>query len=109
MTTNLFDQYGTYTGWMTGAAYQSKFNAEAKLGKYPSRVEGFNSTGTDLFRAVFAPNPGFSAWASYNGMTCQTYTSTAASMAGAGYDTASLQQYLSSDGTRRYQATWVKW
>ena len=23
--------------------------------------------------------------------------------------TASLQQYVSSDGTRRYQATWVKW
>ena len=94
---------------MTGAAYQSKFNAEAKLGKYPSRVEGFNSTGTDWFRAVFAPNPGVSAWASYNGMTCQTYKTTAASMASAGYETASLQQYLSSDGTRRYQATWVKW
>jgi CubicO group peptidase (beta-lactamase class C family) len=109
LTTNLFDQYGTYTGWLKGAAYQSKFDAEGKLGKYPSRVEGFNATGTDLFRAVFAPNPGFSAWASYNGMTCQSYTSTAASMASAGYATASLQQYVSSDGTRRYQGTWVKW
>jgi CubicO group peptidase (beta-lactamase class C family) len=109
VTTNLFDQYGAYTGWMGGAAYQATFNSEAKAGKYPLRVEGFNSTGTGLFRAVFAPNPGFSAWASYNGMTCQTYKSTAASMASAGYETASLQQYVSSDGTRRYQATWVKW
>ena len=109
LTTDLFDQYGTYTGWMNGAAYQSKFNAEAKTGKYPSRVEGFNSTGTALFRAVFAPNPGFSAWQSNDGMTCQTYKSTAASMASAGFETASLQQYVSSDGTRRYQATWVKW
>jgi CubicO group peptidase (beta-lactamase class C family) len=109
LTTDLFGQYGTYTGWMNGAAYQSKFNAEAKLGKYPSRVEGFNSTGTDVFRAVFAPNPGFSAWQSNNGMTCQSYQSTAASMVSAGYATASLQQYVSSDGTRRYQATWVKW
>jgi hypothetical protein len=63
LTTDLFDQYDTYTGWMTGAAYQSKVNAEVKLGKYPSRVEGFNSTGTDLFRAFFAPNSGFSALA----------------------------------------------
>jgi Bacterial tandem repeat domain 1 len=94
---------------MTGAAYQSKFNAEAKTGKYPSRVEGFNSTGTDLFRAVFAPNHGFSAWQSNDGLTCQTYKSTAASMASAGYETASLQSYVSNDGTRRYQATWVKW
>lgn len=109
LTTNLFDQYGAYTGWMNGAAYQSKFNAEAKLGNYPSRVEGFNSTGADLFRAVFAPNPGFSAWASYNGMTCETYKSTSASMASAGYEKASLQQYVSGDGTRRYQGTWVKW
>jgi CubicO group peptidase (beta-lactamase class C family) len=109
VTANLFDQYGAYTGWMNGAAYQSTFNAEAKVGKYPSRVEGFNSTGTDLFRAVFAPNPGFSAWQSNDGLTCQTYKSTAASMASAGYETASLQSYVSSDGTRRYQATWVKW
>jgi hypothetical protein len=109
VTTNLFDQYGAYTGWMDGAAYQSKFNAEAKVGKYPSRVEGFNSTGTDLFRAVFAPVPGFSAWQSNNGMTCQTFKGTAASMAAAGYETASLQSYVSNDGTRRYQATWVKW
>jgi CubicO group peptidase (beta-lactamase class C family) len=109
LTTDLFDQYGSYTGWMNGAAYQSKVNAEAKVGKYPSRVEGFNSTGTDLFRAVFAPNPGFSAWQSNDGLTCQTYQSAAASMASAGYETASLQSYVSSDGTRRYQATWVKW
>jgi CubicO group peptidase (beta-lactamase class C family) len=109
LTTDLFNQYGKYTGWITGAAYQAKVNAEVKLGKYPSRVEGFNSTGTDRFRAVFAPNPGFSAWQSNNGMTCQSYQSTAASMASAGYETASLQQYVSSDGTRRYQATWVKW
>jgi len=109
VTTNLFDQYGAYTHWMNGAAYQSTFNTEVKAGKYPSRVEGYSSTGTDLYRAVFASNPGFSAWQSNDGMTCQTYKATAASMASGGYETASLQSYVSSDGTRRYQATWVKW
>ena len=57
LTTDLFDQYGAYTGWMTGAAYQSKFNAEAKLGKYPSRVEGFNSTGTAPVPRRLRPQP----------------------------------------------------
>lgn len=109
VTTDLFDQYGTYTGWMNAAAYQSKVNSEVKAGNYPSRVEGFSATGTGLYRAVFAPNPGFSAWQSNNGLTCQTYKSTAASMASAGFETASLQSYVSNDGTRLYQATWVKW
>ena len=109
VTTDLFDQYGAYTGWLNFAAYQAKVNAEKAAGKYPSRVEGFNSTGTALYRAVFAPVPGLSAWESNHDMTCQTYKSIAASMASAGYETASLQSYVSSDGTRRYQATWVKW
>lgn len=105
LTTNLFDQCGAYTGWMDSAAYQAKFNAEQAAGKYPSRVEGYNSTGTGLYRAVFAPLPGFSAWQSSYGMTCETYKSTASSMASAGYQAASLQSYVSNDGTRRYQAT----
>ena len=108
-TANLFDQYGAYTDWMDSAAYQSTFDTEHSAGKYPSRVEGFNSTGTALYRAVFAPDPGFAAWQSNNGMTCSTYKSTAASMTSAGYQTTSLQSYVSNDGTRRYQATWVKW
>jgi hypothetical protein len=108
-TANLFDQYGAYTGWMNSAAYQSEFNTEKSAGKYPSRVEGFNSTGTALYRAVFAPNPGFTAWQSNDGLTCSTYKSTATSMASEGYQPASLQSYVSNDGTRRYQATWVKW
>ncbi|MGH7248812.1 MAG: serine hydrolase, partial [Pseudomonadota bacterium] len=49
---NLFDQYGAYTDWMDGAAYQAKFNAEAAAGKYPTRVEGFSFAGTPLYRAV---------------------------------------------------------
>jgi CubicO group peptidase (beta-lactamase class C family) len=107
LSTDLFDQYGTYTSWLDGAAYQATFNTEQAAGKYPSRVEGFNSTGTPLYRAVFAPVPGVS-WESNNGMTCQTYQSKASSMAKAGYETASLQSYVSNDGTRRYQSTWVK-
>jgi CubicO group peptidase (beta-lactamase class C family) len=109
VTTNLFDQYGAYTGWMNGAAYQTKFNAEQTAGKYPSRVEGYSATGTALYRAVFAPNPGFSAWQSNDGMTCETYQTNLAALIAAGYETASLQSYVSNDGTRRYQATWVKW
>lgn len=108
-TANLFDQYGAYTDWMDSAAYQAEFNTEQAAGKYPSRVEGFNSAGAALYRAVFAPDPGLAGWQSNHGMTCQTYESTAASMASAGYQTASLQSYVSNDGTRRYQATWVKW
>ena len=60
-------------------------------------------------RAVFAPDPGFAGWQSNHDFTCQAYKSAAASMASAGYQTASLQSYVSNDGTRRYQATWVKW
>jgi hypothetical protein len=106
-TTNLFDQYGAYTGWMTGASYQSDFNTQAAAGRYPSRVEGFSSTGTPLYRAVFAPFHG-TAWESQNGVTCSTYQSEAATLAKDGFRTASLQSYVASDGTRRYQATWVK-
>jgi CubicO group peptidase (beta-lactamase class C family) len=109
VTTNLFDQYGTYSNWMDFSAYQALFNEEVAAGNYPSRVEGFNATGTGLYRAVFAPIPDLSGWESHHDMTCQTYTSTAASMASEGYQAASLQSYVSNDGTRRYQATWVKW
>jgi hypothetical protein len=107
-TANLFDQYGAYTGWMTGATYQATFNSEAAAGKYPSRVEGGNVTGTPLFRAVFAPVHS-SNWTSSNGIDCPMYESKAATLASEGYETASLQSFVSNDGTRRYQATWVKW
>jgi len=108
-TANLFDQYGPYSSWMNGAAYQSEFNTENSAGKYPSRVEGYNSTGTALYRASFVPNPGFVAWQSNDGMTCSTYKSTATTKASEGYEPATIQSYISNDGTRRYQATWVKW
>jgi hypothetical protein len=109
LSTNLFDQYGSYTNWMDFSAYQTLFNEEVAAGKYPSRVEGYNSTGTGLYRAVFAPIPSVSGWESHHDMTCQTYKSNASSLAGEGYQAASLQSYVSNDGTRRYQATWVKW
>lgn len=108
LNANLFDQYGAYSGWVDGNTYQSQFNAAQAAGKYPSRVEGYQSTGTPLYRAVFAPFHG-SAWQSRNGIDCATYQSTASSLASQGYETASLQSYVSDDGTRRYQATWVKW
>ena len=104
---DLFDQYGIYTNWMTGSSYQSQFSAAQAAGKYPSRVEGYNSTGTPLYRAVFAPFHGTS-WRSHHGLDCPAYRSYAASLASQGYETASLQSYISNDGTRRYQATWVK-
>jgi len=107
---NLFDQYGPYTGWMDAAAFQSTFNSEATAGKYPTRVEGFSSTGTPLYRAVFAPVPKeVSAWESHNGYDCPSFKSEAAALAGAGYGIVSLQSYVFNDGTRRYQATWAKW
>jgi CubicO group peptidase (beta-lactamase class C family) len=105
---DLFDQYGAYTGWMTGAAYQSQFNTQQAGGRYPSRVEGFSFTGAPHYRAVFAPFHG-AAWESHHGIDCPTYQSRAAALAAQGYETASLQSFVNSDGTRRYQATWVKW
>ena len=42
-------------------------------------------------------------------MDCPTYKNYASSLASQGYETASLQSFVSNDGTRRYQATWVKW
>jgi hypothetical protein len=74
-----------------------------------SEVSGLNSTGTALYRAAFAPVSSYPAWDSQHGMTCQAYKTTAASLASEGYATAWLQSYVSNDGTRRYQATWVKW
>ena len=104
---DLFDQYGPYTGWIDGATYQSQFNSAAAAGKYPSRVEGYSGTGTPLYRAVFAPFHG-TAWQSHHGLACPAYQNYAATMGAQGYDTASLQSYIANDGTRRYQATWVK-
>jgi hypothetical protein len=111
LTTNLFDQYGAYSGWMDAATYQSQFNAEAAAGKYPTRVEGYSATGTPLYRAVFAPyhSSPTSDWKSYNGIDCPTYKSYASTYASEGYENASLQSYVANDGTRRYQATWIKW
>jgi N-acyl-D-amino-acid deacylase len=107
---NLFDQYGTYTDWMDGAAYQAMFNAQAATGKYPARVEGFSFAGTPLYRAAFAPPPkSVSAWESHNGYDCMSYKAKAATLAGQNYQPVSLQAFVSSDGTRRYQATWAKW
>ncbi len=107
-TANLFDQYGAYTGWMNAATYQATFNSEAAAGKYPSRVDGANVTGTPLYRAVFAPVHS-SNWTASNGIDCPAYKSQAQTLASQGYETASLQSFVSNDGTRRYQATWVKW
>jgi CubicO group peptidase (beta-lactamase class C family) len=107
---DLFDQYGSYTDWMNGTAYQSKFNSEKAGGKYPSRVEGFSDAGTPLYRAAFAPVPAsVSAWQSRHGIDCPTYKSLSDTLRNEGYQNASLQSFVSSDGTRRYQATWVKW
>ena len=107
---DLFDQYGSYTDWMDGAAYQSKFNSEKAAGKYPSRVEGFSHAGKPLYRAVFAPVPAsVSAWQSRHGIDCPTYENLFDTLRDEGYENASLQSFVSSDGTRRYQATWVKW
>jgi CubicO group peptidase (beta-lactamase class C family) len=109
-STDLFNQYGAYTDWMNAAAYQSRFSSEKAIRNYPSRVEGFSFAGTPLYRAAFAPIPGAaSAWQSVNGADCPTYKSDAASFASQGYESTSLQSFVSSDGTRRYQATWVKW
>ncbi len=105
---NLFDQYGAYTGWTNGSNYQAQFNAAVAAGKYPSRVEGTQDTGTQLYRATFAPFHG-SAFQSRNGIDCPTYQSLASTYAAQGYETASLQSFVSDDGTRRYQATWIKW
>jgi CubicO group peptidase (beta-lactamase class C family) len=107
LTTNLFDQYGTYTGWMTASAYQAYFNTQVQAGKYPSRVEGASVAGIPLYRASFvtAHTP---TWHSSNGIDCNTYKSQAQTYTSQGYETSSLQSYVSTDGTRRYQATWVK-
>ncbi len=104
---DVFDQYGGYTNWMTSVAYQSLFDSQRKVGRYPSRIEGYNSTGAPLYRAAFAPFHG-SAWESRHGLDCTTYQSRNAALLAQGYEAASLQSFVSSDGTRRYQATWVK-
>jgi hypothetical protein len=109
LTTNLFDQYGAYTSWMTASQYQTTFNAAVAAGKYPSHVEGYQAAGNELFRASFVPfhSSSTSDWYSVHGLDCTTYKTFASKYAS--YDQASLQSYLADDGTRRYSATWVKW
>jgi len=104
---DLFGQYGEYTAWMTAADYQSYFATQAAAGNYPSRVEGANQGGVDVFRGVFAPFVG-SAWESHAGLDCLTFQADVARLSGAGYVYASLQSYREVTGLRVYQATWVK-
>jgi hypothetical protein len=107
LTTDLFDQYGIYTDWMNASDYQDFFNRQT-AGLYPSRVEAMNVAGSPLYRAFFAPFHG-SGWETHHGLSCSQYQSLASSLATQGYQPASLQSYVSGDGTRRYQATWVQW
>lgn len=108
LAVDLFDQYGAYTPWMTSDQYQAFFDAQVAGGLYPSRVEGTSQTATPMFRAVFAPFKG-AGWQSNHGMDCLTYQQRATAFAAQGYQTASLQAFVGSDGLRRYQATWVNW
>jgi hypothetical protein len=108
LSTNLFEQYGVYTSWMTGDAYQAYFNTQAANGMYPSRIEGRNVTGTPMFRAFFAPFKG-TKWNSRHAMSCLAYRQHAQTMAAEGFQTTSLQSYVGANGLRRYQATWIKW
>ena len=105
---DLFDQYASYTGWMTGSQYQAYFDQQVQSGLYPTRIEGINHFGTPMFRAAFAPFKGF-AWESHHGFGCTDYQAINASLASRGYTQTSLQSYVDTDGTRRYQATWVDW
>jgi hypothetical protein len=108
LPTNLFDQYGVYTAWMTFDAYQTYFDAQTAKGMYPSRVEGINVTGTPMYRGFFAPFKG-SGFYSSHAMDCLTYQQQAQTMAAEGFQTTSLGSYVGGDGLRRYQATWIKW
>ena len=105
---DLFDQYASYTGWMTGSQYQTYFNQQVLTGLYPTRIEGINHVGTPMFRAAFAPFKGY-AWESHHGFGCTDYQAINSSLAAKGYKQTSLQSYVDTDGTRRYQATWVDW
>ena len=55
---DLFDQYASYTGWMTGSQYQAYFDQQVQTGLYPARIEGINHFGTPMFRAAFARSRG---------------------------------------------------
>ncbi len=107
LTVDLFNQYGEYTAWMTAAEYDATFATEQSAGNYPSRVEGQNQAGTNMFRGVFAPFEG-AAWQSRAGLDCLTFQSEAASLESEGYAYASLQSFVAENGRRVYQATWVE-
>jgi len=105
---DLFDHYGNYTSWLTSEQYQAFAEVNASLGRYPSRVDAVNLTGTPLFRAVFARLRGHSMESHHN-LDCLAYQETDARLQAAGYTQTSLQAYVANDGTRRYQSTWVEW
>jgi CubicO group peptidase (beta-lactamase class C family) len=104
---DLFGQYGAYTGWMDASDYRSYLTAQEAAGNYPSRVEGQDQAGTNLFRAVFAPFVG-GAWETHNNLDCLTFQADTTRLSSQGYVYASLQSFVGASGERVYQATWVK-
>ncbi len=108
LSTNLFDQYGAYTNWMTFDAYQTYFDTQNAKGMYPSRVEGKNVIGTPMYRGFFAPFKAANFFSSH-AMDCLTYSQQVQTMAADGFQIVSLGAYVGGDGLRKYQATWIKW
>jgi CubicO group peptidase (beta-lactamase class C family) len=102
-----FDQYATYSSWLSPAAFANRVRTQSEANRYPSRAEG-RLQGAELqFRAVFAPvHPGVMT-DNRSGLDCTAYVALAEQNASAGLGLASLQTFVDEDGLTRYQATWA--
>ncbi len=107
LNVDLFDQYGAYTGWMSGSEYAASVASQQAAGNYPSRLEGRDEGGVPQFRAVFAPFKG-AAWEAHVGLDCLTFRADQRRLAVGGYSFASLHSFRAAQGPRLYQASWVK-
>jgi CubicO group peptidase (beta-lactamase class C family) len=102
-----FDQYATYSGWLSPIAFANRVRAQSDANRYPSRAEGRIQAGELQFRAAFGPvHPGVMT-DSRSGLDCAAYVALAERNASAGLGLASLQTFVDEDGLTRYQATWA--
>jgi hypothetical protein len=105
-TEDYFDQYGTFSSWLTPDAYAAQVATSESSGQYPARAEGQLNGSNVEYRAVFSPLHAGSQSSSYAGLDCVAYQALATQYAQQGVGLVSLQTFTDADGLMRFQATW---
>jgi len=95
-------------GWTTSAEYHQAFEKRMKDGYYPSWVEGRCEDGCEKFHAEWKGLPLGAGFASYHGLTKESYDAKKQEYTSKGYSQVCLTIFKDCSGTERYQATWFR-